>query len=485
MFAFGLLISAFSGICFAQLDSAAAPACTAADLDGYPKFTNAPPSAQAVGIDFRNTSGHPCMLPSGMGAIFHDWTHQFNILNECRNCTVEGYNGFRAPLSLAPNEIAHMVFRWKTASGTITCHDAQGFTSNFYSVHAASLISPVCSVVNIDSFLPGPFMVEHESANNVTENVQKPTVKLEAPASVLYAGDNFSLSVTVDDPTGRMPLDNNSCPTILLRTALGLEQMYPQGKCEVSEENNGQDHSTVMTISSVGVGALNIPRRGSILMYALAGPAHAASVSLIASNPIDLVILDPAAVQYQWGPLVQGVGAALSLDKETYALGEDIPLRVAIESFSADKTIESGECLRDDITVDVRDEAGKPVSSPLPGTAICAGHGWAFRCGKGTPMTIPNMTLRWLGMLPNKPGKYTVMATWTSYVASGQAATEGGKPACGYVSGLISSGPPTSAKVEAELVAAHSRMLTFHIAGGTRQNGNSSVATLPNRSSTQ
>ena len=116
-----------------------------------------------------------------------------------------------------------------------------------------------------------------------------------------------------------------------------------------------------------------------------------------------------------------GVRVGLSVDKLTYALGEDIALHVAVENGSASVPIFGEPFLRRPIfgndnliglRVDVLDEDGPlRVQPPSPDT---------IRTGGG-PSLCPTLfmklakpvavekSLRTLGLLPTRPGEYKII----------------------------------------------------------------------------
>jgi hypothetical protein len=111
---------------------------------------------------------------------------------------------------------------------------------------------------------------------------------------------------------------------------------------------------------------------------------------------------------------MKGLAVSLSLDKDTYELGEHIPLRLAVENFSAAADIVSGELpCGAGLTFDVRDSSGRAVQSPR--ISICTGHGWRQNYPRGEIVPVRGLTLEGEQRLPDQPGDYTVTATWEAY----------------------------------------------------------------------
>jgi hypothetical protein len=174
-----------------------------------------------------------------------------------------------------------------------------------------------------------------------------------------------------------------------------------------------------MEIIDPGLGVLNQIGSSSIQFQLLTGSPSARRVRLIASNKIDVKIVDPATLPRTWGAEINGVATSLGLDKEAYTSREDIPLRIAVEDFSATKDIESGELpCGAGLKIEVRDQTHNSIVSADPGERMfCLLHGWIMKYPKKKVMPILGITLKELGVLPAAPGTYTVTVTWNAFGA--------------------------------------------------------------------
>ena len=119
-----------------------------------------------------------------------------------------------------------------------------------------------------------------------------------------------------------------------------------------------------------------------------------------------------------WGPEAKGLAVSLVLDRDNYVLGEDIPLRLALENFSANGTVTSGElpCFAG-LTIDVRDSSGQAIH-PRDNSEvqyICTGHGWTQKYPLAEVVPVLGSTLRGYSQLPERPGNYTVTASWDAH----------------------------------------------------------------------
>ena len=433
----GMLVPATASM--GQTVQGGPPDCQPAALDATLAFSS-PPGEHEVAINYRNISDTACMMGGGIGAMFDDWHEGSNIwAKECRNCGVHGTE----PLVLAPGESGYFLLRWKSLSdGSEPCTDADGFNTNNVTVVAPSLLDQVCSAVDERSFLPGSFRRNWPDSGADTGY----SVELSAPDSVLYAGDSFPFRAVVSDPKGQLALDDHSCPITFIRTrdASGSTMFHQisgfSPRCRMASFGAGR--TIEMEMRAPGLGVLNIPGSTSVRFYVLTGPGNAREVALAASNSLQMRIVDPATLTPNWGPEVAGVAISLVLDKETYKTGEDVPVRIDLENFSATQEIGSGELpCGAGLTIEVRDSAGAPVQDRRSGW-VCTGHGWQTAYPPGKPVPVPGIALGYLRLLPDHPGTYTVTTTWNvnSFVP-GHMAGELGRPLQPYA--IVHSQPAT------------------------------------------
>ncbi len=404
--------------------------CTAADVDASFKFTTNPPNNQAVAINFRNISKHSCVLRGGIGAMFDNFRQGHNIwTKDCRNCSSNGKEIAVPPLTLEIGESGHLLLQWANSpmDNSSPCQEADGVHANLnqigpsYLVVAPSLLTRVCSVVRADSFLPGEFGEKRDQGLDGSQGEMKPSAKitLTSSGSTLYAGDTFSFLATVEDPSELLPIGERSCPFTFIQTraadgGTAFEEITPNAKCTILPSANNSGRLITILIRAPGLGVLYEPGATSVLIHALAGSAQAHDVAFVTSNKLDLNIVNPVTMPRTWGPEVMGVAVSLALDKEDYKIGEDVPLRIAVENFSAEKAIQRGEFpCGAGVTIEVRDSAGRVVT-PHDARLFCTGHGWTVNHPKGKAFPVLGLTLQTLGMLPDHADTYTVVATWNA-----------------------------------------------------------------------
>jgi hypothetical protein len=113
----------------------------------------------------------------------------------------------------------------------------------------------------------------------------------------------------------------------------------------------------------------------------------------------------------------KGLAADILLDRDTYAIGEDIPLHLAIANFDATAPIFSWDpdwdpCIS--VGIQVLDTAGNPLSPQDRITDFnnCSGHGFGPRPFEKGKILSLEWKLKAMGWLPNHPGTYTIVLSW-------------------------------------------------------------------------
>jgi len=143
------------------------------------------------------------------------------------------------------------------------------------------------------------------------------------------------------------------------------------------------------------------------------------------SNTLHLNIADAGAISRNWSPQLKGVAVDVTLDRDAYALGQDIPLHLAVENFAASIPIFglSNDGCSSNLGIEVRDAADGllVVSNPFFPESICL-SGEPITLGPAQLAQYPlgrafpqERTLQAVSQLPDYAGSFTVAATWTVY----------------------------------------------------------------------
>jgi hypothetical protein len=457
-----ILLASCPPSAWASVPDVAAPDCSAADLDVSYQFVNQSANEQVI-VNFRNISQRPCTLRPGAGVSFADLRHGHSIsTKECQNCDADGRANRWDPITVAVGATAYLVVSWEAApvDGSGSCQEGGELNSyvnsdlkHGYSIWSRRLLRDVCSVVRFDSYFPGAFGEVNEQLGNDAQRKASVTINLTPSGEVYYADDSFWLYADISDPDEVLPPGEHSCPALLLRTRASdgtavLEDA--DGRCRITPAGERPGRLIRFEMSTRWEGALATRDEIRVELLALLGSSHAAQVEMASSNALTLHAVTSASLPRRWGPEVKGLAVSLSLDKETYVLGEDIPLRLAVENFSATADIVSGELpCSAGLTFDVRDSSGRAVQTP--GNLPCRGHGWSQDYPRGKIVPVMGLTLEGQGGLPDQPGDYTVTAAWE---ARGQTNWETSV-------GPAVSAPPSMPQPPYAVV--HSAQITFHV----------------------
>jgi len=236
----------------------------------------------------------------------------------------------------------------------------------------------------------------------------------------------FTLRVLGTEPNHETLSKEDSCPTLYLRQrspdgATRIDEVKPLAfkGCsrtvlghEPGDWQSGFDLDSGANSKWEGVGEHEFE------VFQLSGSRDEAKIHFVSSNILRVQIADPTAIQRQWGQRVKGIAADITLDKDTYRVGEDVPLHLAIEDFNADVPIYSWDPTWDPcmvLGIELQDAGGTPlpVNERFPHSSICTGHGFGPRpFPKGKVVAIERK-LRAEGWLPNHPGTYKVVITWS------------------------------------------------------------------------
>ena len=410
------------------LNLSGASNCSVADFDTHLKFLNGPGDLFSILIEKRNISSHPCVLdrPDGPSLMPDRATggKPFGICYYCDERLPNGQSTVIPPITVDPGQIASETFRWKTVPTTpdVQCMQLQAIFGPVLVV-APSLLKKVCSDVDVSRFRLGP---SPESADGQDQNkaAAAPAFRLTSPRNRYNLGESFSVLLTPIRRSAAATPQTDHCPIFYLR------ERSPDGATRIDE---------VQPISSVGCRSFMPGRRNiasptsfeidsgsgshwagigehSLEVLQVVGSPDDLQIQFISSNILRFQVADPAAIQRKWGPRLNGIAADVTIDKETFGVGEDVPLHIAVADFGAPVVIYSIDPVWDPgaVVVQVLDAAGQPLSTNqrFPDQALRMGHGFGPRpIEKGKLIPIES-TLAAEGWLPVHPGTYIVQVTW-------------------------------------------------------------------------
>jgi hypothetical protein len=171
----------------------------------------------------------------------------------------------------------------------------------------------------------------------------------------------------------------------------------------------------------------------TVHFFTLAGSSSQGEIRFVESNSTTIAFKDPAEMPRQWGPAQQGVRVALSLDKLTYAIGEDIPLHIAAQVVSTEQRVYGEpDTMRGAFFTDF---SGALHLTLIGEDGVITGNEdgdnlrVGFLGGSSGPPTCPSplepgkvypleRSAELQRLLLKQPGKYRVFVTWSPYPAS-------------------------------------------------------------------
>lgn len=410
------------------------PVCKLADLDSNVSFFSNDTDF-IVAFNLQNISENPCVPQPSVAFPQFDPDEDgkvkpFGLCTDCEDRLPNGQYRVHDPVLLNFGDIAHQTYRWKTVAPaeTVGCLPLRALFTPVLVV-APTLFKPVCSEIAVSRTYADEFVPPAPKVQPRTDEAQSGEVfVLSSRKPRYYQGELFTLHVgLVDSVTG--PPSGADCPTLFLRErspdgATRFDEVRPSGfkTCEtftLGADRNADWQSGFEVDAGVRSRSTGIGEHSFELLQSVGSPRDG-TVQFVRSNKLTLQIKDPALISRKWQGKANGVGVDVTLDKDAYKLGEDVPLHIATENFDAPVPIYAISPVWDPypaIGVEVRDTTGRslPANERFPSEALWSGHGRGpFPCPPGELVTIER-TLASQGWLPNRPGVYVVVVTWRTF----------------------------------------------------------------------
>ncbi|MGD0200041.1 MAG: hypothetical protein ABSD27_04750 [Bryobacteraceae bacterium] len=429
------------------------PECKGGDLDITFQFADSPDHHRTVALNVRNLSRLTCTLKYPRNEPYLPTDSQAPV-KVCLSCGPGGVSRPAKPFVLAPGAVVHRIHRWKTVPGGGTAQRCvqphllyttitEGGSASVR-LASPSLLRKICSVVEVGPYLPGPF----------AESVPPRVLTLSAPKTAYYSSERVRLQVTGDRPPGRPPVDGRACPTLFQR------HRYPNGETDLEEiaRSDGFPCRAIpggtmpskprlaIDFDSGYAGVWRDLGDHTVEVFEVVGAGQQGELLMAFSNSLRLHVTSASNIERAWGRTVEGVAVGVALDKSTYELGEDIPLHIGMENVAAVVPLfgpdpQSRPC--DIVRIEVRDSGGQLVT--VSNRPPCPSFGWNCRFtyvkGKVVPL---ERTLVQEGLLPARPGAYTVVVTWSPCTRPVECGSPGTlAPATGQICAVAQSAPVT------------------------------------------
>jgi hypothetical protein len=405
--------------------------CTAADFDTTLQFQNGPGDSFTIVVSNLNLASAACVFDGPMygPSIVPDRVEGDKPFGLCYFCDERLPNGqvpMHSPITVPHGEIARQTFRWKTAppNDSVRCLQPKWIAGPVLLV-TPSLLPKICSDVEVSRFTLAPPEETAPSAGGFGQTILPQAFQLTAERTRYNAGESFSLELSPIPATPAITPRADSCPTFYLR------QRSPEGSTRIDEVQpmtskgcktfipgrRPINHESSFELDSGANSRWEGFGEHQFQVLQLLDSANYAELRLVSSNILSVDIADPAAISRKWGTKVKGIATDVTLEKDTYRVGEDIPLHIAVEDFDAPVEISTWDPLWDPcmtVGVQVQDAQGHllPANERLPDQTLCMGHGFGPRpIAKGKLIPIER-TLAGEGWLPKNPGTYTIVVTW-------------------------------------------------------------------------
>jgi hypothetical protein len=404
------------------------PVCSPANLDTNVSFFHSPENYFTVAFDMQNISESPCVPQPQTGFPMFvvepgKETKPFDLCMDCEERLPNGQYPVHAPLVLNPGHVAHQTFRWKTTapSEAIKCLKLSALFGPVLTV-VPSLYPQVCSEIEVSRTYAGAF-APPEGEPPAEEGAERFVLSSGKPR--YYQGQGFTLHVGLVSP-GAVAPSGEECPTLFLRVkspdgGTRFDATQPAGfntcKSFTWGADRNRDWLSGFEVDS-GVGSRWAGIGEHILeLFEPVGASSDGRIQFVRSNKLTVQIDDPSNIPRKWQGKVKGVGVDVTLDKDAYQLGEDVPLHIAIENFDAPVPIYAIDPVWDPyqaIGIEVRDAAGRVLleNEKSSNGIVWTGHGLGpvpYPAGK---LVSIERTLSSQGWLPAHPGTYTVVVTW-------------------------------------------------------------------------
>jgi len=408
------------------------PACMAADLDASVQVAAGPSSFYTLAFNYRNISGHDCVLeqrhpPSLVPDVFPNGT-RVQLCDNCLEPVPKPDHPILSPPLLKKDEFAHLAFSWKTgpADETGPCLQPNWMSSavsqdlqHAYLLVCPALLRRVCSPVQTGQYETGVF-----GQNSVPAGKEGVSLVLLQDSKTHYPGQQIEVAGSASEPGALLGSNQQTCPVVLQRTRspegdtrwdwLGNNWCKPEHIA-----GDGPNREVALRFDSGQDSRWGGLGDHSISLIQLLPPGENGEIRMVESNTVHLDIADNTTMPRRWGPQVKGIAVDVTLDNHTFELGEDIPLHIAMENFSADAPVVGPTPIWDAgfvVGIAVRDACQNPIKRS--GGKLYTGHGRMLPYAKGV-VVATERTLKNEGLLPAEPGTYSVTVTWCPDTCTG------------------------------------------------------------------
>ena len=415
-----------------QLQSLPVQPCQSDALDTTIQGSDGPDHSYTLAINLRNISAETCFVgthPGGPG-VSPRQAPDGSWVKICYYCEGGAQKPPEGRITLAPGESAHQTGSWKTTptDGATQCVSPTEMTwdrnyegNSYVGIFSHSLLKLICSPLVITNYAAGQFL--SDTVANLAPGPRVPLIKWANDEAVSYSRERIPLRVTVGDPGHVLSLDEHSCPRIFVRVRDATPWRYSrvtrvdevQGvACKVNSAGASGRRFIMDFDASYAIKQEDGKNKGEYTVdvsslaelkgrYLLVGTTSSLHLSMVGGK----------FIKRNWSSPVEGVAVSLTLDKDVYDVGSEIPLHIALENFDSHTTIASPDPGGDPpgVAVQLQDSYGQPIAPR--GGAIWSGHGSCRHFIPGLVVPV-ELTLSQMGFRPDRPGIYKVVVTWST-----------------------------------------------------------------------
>jgi hypothetical protein len=423
-------------------------ACTTDDLAPTLHFYRAPGDIGVVALEERNTSDKDCLLnPTHPSYAEVRRDPQKMVLHSGETT----YRLFHGPAD------RHRFGSSPAFNGCMNPVDFGDFPPGpEITIFSPTLVPEACTAL-LSDYKPGPFVPDWKATGAEAKRLPKAPV-LTAPKATYDENEIIELRLRL----GKALKPQDNCPVLFenihgpgemrggenwtteireirlggaVNTASGCEAYSPwTGKWW------GPANEFPIEVEPNGSRGLDTPGARTVTVSELAGTGPDGELRLATSNAVTINVVDPTTIPRKWGDTEMGVRADLTVDKPSYALGEDIPLHLALENVSSGGTLYStpfdqGPCFSDYTVNVVRADGSKPEFFQQREFVVFAESAPRVIGALRKPLEQGKMmpsedTLFRLERLPRQQGEYRITVSWSAYknAISGAVVSRPGAP---------------------------------------------------------
>jgi hypothetical protein len=407
--------------------------CPSDVLDTTVQATEGSDHSYTLVINQRNTSGQTCLVynnPGGPG-VSPNWG-----VKVCYYCEVGDQKPAAAQIPLAPGEFIHQTLNWKTVpvegathcvSPTEMSWNQFGEYQSYVLLFSRSFLKPICSPIVTTNFSTGQYRPDTVAG---LAGSPMPFIRWSNGDDLSYSREHIPLRVTVEDPGHVLSLDEHSCPRLFVRVRDATPSRVSFSRTTRVEEvqlascnleSPGGSAPRFIMDFDIGNALQFVPPTGDENKgeYAVGVSALAESkgryLLVGTSDSLHLSMVDGRFIRRNWSAPIEGASISLTLDKDAYELTSDIPLHLALGNVDSHATFTSMDPYMDPpgLTLDLESSDGQPIPREFTGLWL-TGHGFCHPFISGLVFPV-ELTLNELGFHPNRPGVYSIVATWTPF----------------------------------------------------------------------